>query len=143
MKGKFQLKQHGFSTVELLAVIAIIAILASIAIPKYQTHIDRAEITEAKSELQYLAKTMEDYYLMNNLTYSSNLNTVTGIVGTIKTNGGADYVLTAESCADGAGGSLSLSECVKLIATSPNGLNKLTIDSRGNKTFNGTTGWPE
>lgn len=130
----------GFSLIELMVVIAIIGILASIAIPNYHSYITRAGYTEAKSELQLLMKSMEDFYLVNNLSYSSNLNTVTGITGSIKTSS-EDYTITASACSDGNGGTLGLSECVKLTATSST--DTFTIDSEGNRTFNGVTGWPD
>lgn len=129
----------GFSIIELMVVIAIIGILASIAIPNYRDHMIRVGYVETMSELQLLMTSMEDFYLVNNLSYSTNLNTVTGITGTIKTSSG-DYIITASACSDGSGGTRGLSECVKLTAAS--GTDSFTIDSEGYKTFNGTTGWP-
>ena len=41
----------GFSLVELMVVIAIIAILAAVAIPIYSNHRERAEMIEAMGEL--------------------------------------------------------------------------------------------
>jgi len=55
-------KNHGFTLIELMFVIAIIGILASIAIPDYQNYIKRAKISEAFILATVLTKTIGDYY---------------------------------------------------------------------------------
>lgn len=43
------MKQKGFTLIELMIVIAIIGILASIALPAYQTYVIKARVTEGVS----------------------------------------------------------------------------------------------
>jgi type IV pilus assembly protein PilE len=62
-------KIKGFSLVELMVVMVIIAILASIAIPSYQSSIRRTHRKEAMAALQGLAQSMERFYVQNNSTY--------------------------------------------------------------------------
>lgn len=134
-------RQKGFSLIELMVTVAIIGIIVGVAIPSYQEHVERVGYTEAKSTLQHLMKTMEDYYLANNLSYSSDLNEVTGSAGVIKTSSGK-YSITAAQCSDGSSGSVKLSDCVQLEAKSEDGRNLFTINSRGFRSFNGADGWP-
>jgi len=44
-----QSKERGFTLIELMIVVAIIAILAAIAIPAYQNYLIRAQVTEGMS----------------------------------------------------------------------------------------------
>jgi type IV pilus assembly protein PilE len=51
--------QRGFTLIELMVVVTIVAILASIAIPSYREHVRRANRAEAKSALLENAQFME------------------------------------------------------------------------------------
>ena len=59
---------HGFSLIEVLVVVAIVGILASIAYPSYTEHVLKTRRTEAKTELLNMASKMERFYA-NRSTY--------------------------------------------------------------------------
>lgn len=53
---------NGFTLLELIITVVIVAILASIAIPSYQNYITRSKIKEAQSNLIALSLSAENYY---------------------------------------------------------------------------------
>ncbi|MDZ4153968.1 type IV pilin protein [Methylicorpusculum sp.] len=57
--------QTGFSLVELMIVIGIIGIIASVAMPAYQDYLAKGKITEATSGLSDLRVKLEQYYQDN------------------------------------------------------------------------------
>jgi type IV pilus assembly protein PilE len=62
----------GFTLIELMIVVAIIAILGAIAIPSYNSHVLRGKRAEGRSALMDLAAREERYFSDNN-RYTANL----------------------------------------------------------------------
>jgi len=58
-------RRSGFTLIEVMVTVAIIAILASIALPLYTDYVRRGKITEATSALLALKTKMEQFYLDN------------------------------------------------------------------------------
>ena len=96
--------QSGMTLVELMIVVIIVAVLASIAVPSYRQYVMRTHRTEARSALLNLASAQERFYLQNN-TYAANAALSTappnglGIPATTE-NG---YYTIAITAADAAG----------------------------------------
>lgn len=61
MKSRKQQKQHGFTFLELLIVITIMAILASVAIPMFMTNINRARETRLQQDLFVMRDGIDKY----------------------------------------------------------------------------------
>lgn len=66
-------RSRGFSMIELMIVVVIIAILSAIAIPSYRQYVLRGHRSEATRALQDLASRQENYYFTNN-EYATNLS---------------------------------------------------------------------
>ena len=58
--------QQGFTLIELMIVIAIIAILAAIAVPNFLEAQTRAKTTRVRSDHRTIATALESYYIDNN-----------------------------------------------------------------------------
>jgi type IV pilus assembly protein PilE len=67
-KGHSMKTQNGFTLIELMIVIAILAILATIALPAYNDYVTRGKIPEATANLSDLRIKMEQFY-QDNRTY--------------------------------------------------------------------------
>ncbi len=61
-------RSRGFTLIELMIVIGIVAILAAVAIPSYTDYVRRGRITEAISTLAGMRVKMEQYF-QDNRTY--------------------------------------------------------------------------
>lgn len=64
--------EGGFTLIELMLVLAIVAILTSIAVPAYSGYIERGRRAEGRAALDQAAQLLERYYTRTN-TYSTTL----------------------------------------------------------------------
>lgn len=69
MAGK-TFEQSGFTLIEVMITVAIVAILAAIALPSYQDYVRRGNIPEATSELTARRTAMEQWF-QDNRDYSA------------------------------------------------------------------------
>ena len=80
-KASCSQSQQGFTLIELMIVVAIIGILASIALPNYRQYVIRARREAAQTELVQLASLQEKIYLNSNAYSFSVTGNYTGQSG--------------------------------------------------------------
>ncbi|MDQ6639116.1 MAG: prepilin-type N-terminal cleavage/methylation domain-containing protein [Pseudomonadota bacterium] len=95
-------RTRGFTLIELMIAVAIIAILAAIAIPSYAEYVRRGRVTEAVSGLSGMRVKMEQYF-QDNRTYAgacaagtvAPLPVSANFTFACPTRGGGAYTITA------------------------------------------------
>lgn len=81
IKRQAKTTQHGFTLIELMIVVAIIGILASIAIPAYQDYVRKAQLVDATNALSSGRAQMEQFFQDNR-----NYDTINGFASPCRTN---------------------------------------------------------
>lgn len=72
-------RQAGFTLMELMVTVVIIAILTSIALPAYSDYVKRSRIPQATNNLASMRVKMEQYF-QDNRTYPTACTTAAGMV---------------------------------------------------------------
>jgi type IV pilus assembly protein PilE len=132
------IKSGGFTLVELMIVVVIIAILAAFAVPSYQSFVLESKRAEGTAALMRIMDMQERYYT-NQFppSYTTDLTDLGYAASTATTESGY-YSIAAAACGGG------ITTCVQLTATAQAEVandGDLTLDSLGNRTRGGASGW--
>ncbi|WP_278362915.1 type IV pilin protein [Acinetobacter schindleri] len=65
-------KQHGFTLIELMIVVAIVGILAAIAYPSYTQYVIKSNRVDAQAEMTRIASLMQRYKVINSTYIKKN-----------------------------------------------------------------------
>jgi type IV pilus assembly protein PilE len=89
--------QSGVTLVELMTVVVIVTILASVAIPSYRSYLIRTQRSDAKTALLNLRAAQEKFYLQNN-AYSDKITdpSASGGLGLRSTSDNGFYTLSVD-----------------------------------------------
>lgn len=149
------MKQRGFTLIELMIVIAIIGILASVVMPAYRHYILESQREDTMTNLLQVVQLQERFYL-NTATYTTNLgnnfNLNTGLGFTvdavgqwvIQYNGIGTYGVRIVPCADATiyPDGPNTDQCFIALAVPISGfavedsfMGLLAVDSRGRKVW--------
>ena len=69
--------QRGFTLIEMMIVIVVIAILIGVLLPQFRGTQDEASTQRARSELRTLATALESYYIHNSNAFPAALSSLT------------------------------------------------------------------
>ncbi len=123
--------KKGFSLIEVIIAVAIVAIIAAIAMPSYLSQVTRTRCSDGIAFINRVMQNQERSFT-NNLTYTTDLTTL-GYANPTNSPDGF-YAVTAAACAG-----TTIAFCVQLTATgqgSQAGTGAITADTNTNITLN-------
>lgn len=128
------MKRHsGFSLIELMIVVAIIAILSAIAIPSYRKYVVRSHRTDAQRALLDLAARQERFFYSNN-AYSADL----AGLGSNSSAAGQYYSVSVDPAGTSSTAYLVTATATGSQRADDSACQSMSVDQAGRQTSSGT-----
>ena len=87
-------RARGFTLIELMIVVAVVAILAAIAVPTYSEHVRKSRRAQAKADLVEYAASAERFHTVNNTYVGYTFPNGTNTIQSPREGGTAAYTIT-------------------------------------------------
>ena len=128
-KHSFPRRRNGFTLIEVMITVAIVAILASIALPSYSRYVMRAKRSAAQAQMMDIANRQQQFLLANRSYASKDALVASGYALPAEVAANYGFDITLSTSATGAPG--------YLLTFSPTGSQQpdgnLTLDNQGAK----------
>jgi type IV pilus assembly protein PilE len=157
MKCKTLFYTRGFTLIEVMITVAIVAILAAVAYPSYLESVRKGRRAEARAALTNLMQQQERYLTQNNtyLVFSAGANATPFRTHSASSGNLADssHLLGARECQSIGGNIPEVRDCIEVFAVprtlalaDPDAA-EMAVDSLGRRRCNGSTSalkpcWP-
>ncbi|MEJ1129295.1 type IV pilin protein [Variovorax sp. CCNWLW225] len=126
-KLSFSRRRNGFTLIEVMITVVIIAILASIAIPSYNRYVIRAKRSAAQAQMMEIANRQQQFLLANRSYADKTTLTASGYALPADVAANYDYTITVTTEIPGF-----------VLTFTPSGTQQsdgnLTLDNQGAKT---------
>jgi prepilin-type N-terminal cleavage/methylation domain len=131
-------RARGFTLIELMITVAVIAILAAIAVPSYYQYILRSNRSAAESFMQEVASAQERY-MVDSRQFAGALTTLGyGVPNTVSPSYSVALVATAASVSGGTGQSYTITAKPINGQVRDTSCATLTLNGDGSKSASGT-----
>lgn len=132
-------KNCGFTLIELMITVAIIAVLAAIAVPSYQEHVRKGRRASAQTFVMEVAN-RQNQYLLDARNYAVGATALATLNLTVPPDVSKYYAVTVTPAAPATPPAFTIT-ATPVVGSGQDPDGALTLDNLGAKTRNSNPGW--